>query len=111
MGVSMVAKLFDTFAIKDLIERSAATSIQSAVAVLATCAATDIDLSFVVGALVTGIAAGLSVIKGAIASQMGDRSASLLNDLQISRDPSTGRFTSRRVTAQYSEEEIKQNGD
>lgn len=107
----MVGSLFATFAIKDLIERSLSTAIQSAVAVLATCAATDIDLSFVVVALATGIAAGLSVLKGAAASQWGDRSASLFNDLQISRDPSNGRFVSRRVTAQYSEEEIKKNGE
>ena len=94
---------------KDVIERAASTAVQAAVGVIiATQVSDEIGLSWLLIVVATAASAFLSVIKGSVASQFGDRSASLLHQLGVARDEK-GRFTSRRVS--YSEEEVKRNGD
>jgi len=96
--------------LKDVIERAASTAIQAAVGVIvATQVSDEIGLSWLLVVVATAASAFLSVIKGSVASQFGSKSASLLKDLNLSRDPSTGRFTSRRVS--YEEEEVRRNGE
>lgn len=95
--------------LKDVIERAASTAIQAAVGVIvATQVSDEIGLSWLLVVVATAASAFLSVIKGSVASQFGDRSASLIHQLGISRD-SKGRFTSRRIM--YEEEEVKRNGE
>lgn len=102
----MVEKLFHSS--RDIVERAASTAAQAAVGVIiATQASDDINLSWLLVVVATAASAFLSVIKGSVASQFGDRSASLLNELGIARDE-RGRFVSRRVS--FESEEVKRNG-
>ena len=103
----MVEKLLHSS--KDIVERAASTAAQAAVGVIiATQASDDINLSWLLVVVATAASAFLSVIKGSVASQFGDRSASLITELGVSRDDK-GRFVSRRVS--YEAEEVKRNGD
>ncbi len=63
---------------KDLVERVVATFFQAAIGALGTDGVLDLGVDewkLVVGA---GVAAGLSVVKGAVAVRLGDGSASLV---------------------------------
>ena len=103
----MVEKLQDS--LRDIVERAASTAAQAAVGVIiATQASDDINLSWLLVVVATAASAFLSVIKGSVASQFGDRSASLITELGVARDEK-GRFVSRRVS--YESEEVKRNGD
>jgi hypothetical protein len=103
----MVEKLF--LSLRDIVERAASTAVQAAVGVIIATQATDqIGFSWLLVVVATAASAFLSVIKGSVASQFGDRSASLMNQLGIARDEK-GRFTSRRVS--YEAEEVQRNGD
>ena len=94
---------------KDVIERAASTAVQAAVGVIvATQVSDEIGLSWLLVIVATAASAFLSVIKGSVASQFGDKSASLLTELGIARDEK-GRFTSRRVS--FESEEVKRNGE
>tara|TARA_R110002124_G_scaffold286198_1_gene466329 strand:- start:682 stop:894 length:213 start_codon:yes stop_codon:yes gene_type:complete len=66
---------------KDLAERALSTFIQAFLGVLATSQLVQIDASLVEGALLAGISAALSVIKGSLASKapLGSDSASLVD--------------------------------
>lgn len=63
--------MFTKTFLKDLAERAVATAVQTFVALYAVG-----DLSSMKNAAVAGVAAGLSVVKGLVASQVGDKSAS-----------------------------------
>ena len=103
----MVKKLFHSS--KDIAERAASTAAHAAIGVIiATQAREDINLIWLLVVVATAASAFLSVIKGSVASQFGDKSASLLTELGIARDEK-GRFTSRRVS--FESEEVKRNGD
>tara|TARA_Y100000310_G_scaffold305690_1_gene346127 strand:- start:89 stop:400 length:312 start_codon:yes stop_codon:yes gene_type:complete len=103
----MVEKLLHS--LSDIVERAASTAAQAAVGVIIATQATDeIGFSWLLIVVATAASAFLSVIKGSVASQFGDRSASLLTELGIARDEK-GRFTSRRVS--FESEEVKRNGD
>ena len=94
---------------KDVLERAASTAVQAAVGVIIATQATDeIGFSWLLIVVATAASAFLSVIKGSVASQFGDKSASLLTELGIARDEK-GRFISRRVS--FESEEVKRNGD
>jgi len=92
----------------DIAERCVSTLAQTALAVIVATSveALGVPFSWTLLLVCAFGAAGLSLIKGSVASQFGTRSGSLLTPLN--RDPATGRFTSRRVT--YAEEETIQGG-
>jgi hypothetical protein len=94
---------------RDILERAISTAIQSCVAILATTTIAEIDMDLIVILCVTGLSTALSVFKSGIASRFGDRTGSLISNRALLRDPSTGRFVSRRVS--FESEEIKKNGD
>ena len=103
----MVEKLQNS--LRDIVERAASTAAQAAVGVIIATQATDtIDLSWLLVVVATAASAFLSVVKGSVASQFGDRTASLMTQHGIARDE-RGRFVSRRVS--FESEEIKKNGD
>ena len=62
----------------DIAERAAMTAAQAFIACLLANAAGMTDVATVRAAALAGLAAGLSVIKGALASRLGDDSAALL---------------------------------
>lgn len=64
--------------ILDIAERAAMTAAQAFIAVLLANAAGITSMATVRAAALAGLAAGLSVIKGALASRLGDGSAALL---------------------------------
>ena len=104
----MITKIKDSST--DILERALATGAQAAAAtIIATVSLEGVDLSWLMVVVCTAGAAFLSVLKGSIASQFGDKSASLLSEIGVTRDPATGRFVSRRIS--YQAEEVKRNGD
>ena len=103
----MVEKLQNS--LRDIVERAASTAAQAAVGVIIATQATDtIDLSWLLVVVATSACAFLIVVKGSVASQFGDRTASLMTQYAIARDE-RGRFVSRRVS--FESEDIKKNGD
>ena len=102
-----LAPAFRSASLFDILERAGSTAAQAAIAtVIATASVESVDLSWLVVVICTAAATFLSVLKGAIAVRIGDRSASLLRQWGVSRDPTTGRFIARSSRVTYEAEEV-----